>query len=172
MYCISCDSERKIQAAERWFFNNVDTGNIPVFVIFARYDKSIRQNHESWQSGQSGESQLSLKQDVAIAEALTFFDFRDSIEKDITDLIAEKPRIQKIRIAIPKSKENKLMKYRGSGKSLSIECSAFQHKRRITDIDSTCWNEKCIMNVWMTTRNEADTEGPEVFTLAEKSRPC
>jgi hypothetical protein len=147
MYCISCDSKRNIQAAERWFFNNVDTGNIPVFVIFAKYDKSIRQHHESWQGGQSGESQLSLKQGLAITEALTFFDFRDSIEKDITDFIAEKPRIQMIRIALPKGKENKLMKYRGRGKSLSIEYSVFQHKGRVTDIDSTCWNEKFIVNV-------------------------
>jgi len=37
-YCFPTDSNRVITAAEQAFFNNIDTGKVPVIAIFTKFD--------------------------------------------------------------------------------------------------------------------------------------
>jgi hypothetical protein len=129
-YCVASTGARNVQEVDKEFFEEIDTGEIPVFVVFTKYDLLIK-DHEDDSDDEFLSSHLTPKQRFAKAEEPAFKDFEMNLESQIMDLGKKKLRIKTCRVAIPRlsknkstdpqgkasiGKEYKLVKYRIRGK--------------------------------------------------------
>ncbi len=130
---MSCVGERNVKdSTEKWFFDNVDTGEIPVMVVFTKFDTLIWQHYNRWQEKQPEDSHISLKQGLAIAEKPAFDDFRDHIESKILEYTIGKPRVKTCRVGLPSpGKEIKLVKYDDHGMSSDSLSPSFSLKHKL-----------------------------------------
>jgi hypothetical protein len=133
-YCVASTGARNVQEVDDEFFEEIDTGEIPVFVVFTKYDLLIKDHEDDSDDDSDDESlssHLTPKQRFAKAEEPAFKDFEMKLESQIMDLGKKKLRIKTCRVAIPRlsrnksigpqgkasiGKEYKLVKYRIGGK--------------------------------------------------------
>jgi hypothetical protein len=119
-YCISSVGPRNLQddGIEGDFFE-LDTGHIPVFVIFTKFDLLIKEHRDRLEEDNPKLSHRTPKQRMFIAEEPAFNDYRDNLESKIIRLARGKPQVKICRVALPKNKgehmEYKLPEYRQGG---------------------------------------------------------
>ena len=118
-YCIACEGERPIQTAEARFFSEVDTGQIPVFVVFTKYDKLIRSHLNDWED-ENEDSKLNKSQREAIVEDPTFASFEKDFKGPLLAVAKRRTHIQICRTAVQKYHEVKLQKHNSKGTSTSF----------------------------------------------------
>ena len=125
-YCVASSGARNSQDVEREFFEDIDIGQLPIFVIFTQYDKLLKEHEEDI----SVQPIAKVKQRLAQAEEPAFKDFENNLEREIMSLAKTKPQIKSCRIAIlqpkrtssigesvndEKGEEYKLQKFRVGG---------------------------------------------------------
>jgi len=89
----------------------MNTGQIPVFVVFTHYDAIIDKHHKEWRTQHSGTSTLSESQSFAIAAEPAFLEYREKYEGGMLAIAKGKPNVKLCRLAIIKGTEYKLQKY-------------------------------------------------------------
>lgn len=78
----------------------MDTGPIPVFFIFTKYDLLIEEYQRAWEN-RNPSSGKTKEQTFAIAEELAYDEFQHTLETEILEKAVTKPRMKTCRVAIP-----------------------------------------------------------------------
>jgi hypothetical protein len=89
----------------------VDTGSIPIFVVFTHYDDIINKHHKLWRQKNSGTTNLSESQSFAIAEEPAFTEYREKYEAGLLAMIKGRSNVKICRLAIVDGHEYQLKKY-------------------------------------------------------------
>ncbi|TAQ85657.1 hypothetical protein B7494_g6023 [Chlorociboria aeruginascens] len=116
-YCISSVGSRNLQddGVEGDFFK-LDTGHIPVFVIFTKFDLLIKEHGDAPEEEDPALPPRTTAQKIAIGEQPAFDDYKTNMESKIISLARGKPQVKICRVAIRKDKgqhkEYKLPEYR------------------------------------------------------------
>jgi hypothetical protein len=132
-YCISSVGPRNLQddGIEGDFFE-LETGHIPVFVIFTKFDLLIKEHRDKLEEEDPTLSHRTLQQRMILAEKPAFNDYKDNLESKITRLAQGKPHVKICRVAIPKvrdeHKEYKLPEYRREGMYFQGKLFIFAHR--------------------------------------------
>ena len=121
-YCVSSAGPRNLQddGVEGDFFK-LDTGQIPVFVIFTKFDLLIKDHRDQLEEENPALSQKTPQQRMFAGQEPAFNDYRDVLEAKIIRLARGKPQVKICRVSIPLNKatgeykEYKLLEYRQRG---------------------------------------------------------
>lgn len=121
-YCVSSTGPRNLQddGVEGDFFK-LDTGQIPVFVIFTKFDLLIKDHRDQLEEENPSLSQKTPQQRMFAGQEPAFNDYRDFLEAKIIRLARGKPQVKICRASIPlnkatgEHKEYKLLEYRQRG---------------------------------------------------------
>jgi hypothetical protein len=89
----------------------VDTGNIPIFVVFTNYDAIIDNHHKAWRRKNSGTTTLSESQSFSIAEEPGFTEYQEKYEAGLLAMIKGRSNVKICRLAIIDGHEYQLQKY-------------------------------------------------------------
>ncbi|KAJ4234510.1 hypothetical protein NW759_001504 [Fusarium solani] len=95
-YVISCASERPIQAIDEQFLTGqlVNTGEIPIFAIFTKYDVLVEQIQKRFKLS-----------DIQRAEEKAYEYFQTNLEGRLKSIVGDNPRFSICRIALADTEE-------------------------------------------------------------------
>ncbi|MCJ1387849.1 hypothetical protein MMC18_000692 [Xylographa bjoerkii] len=103
-YCISCSGHRPIQQAEKYFFEAIDTGPIPVIVVFTQYDLRVREHFSDWIESPDAET-LSKEQGRKVASEKAFEDYHEHYKGALLNQVKDRTKISICRVGIFKGSE-------------------------------------------------------------------
>ncbi|MCJ1431669.1 hypothetical protein MMC27_001024 [Xylographa pallens] len=104
-YCISCSGHRPYQQAEKYFFEGIDTGPIPVIVVFTQYDLRVREHFSDWID--SHDETLSMEQGRQVAAEKAFEDYDQHYKGALPTQIKNSTRFSICRVGFSKGSETK-----------------------------------------------------------------
>lgn len=109
-YVISCASERPIQAIDEQFLTGqlVNTGEIPIFAIFTKYDVLVEQIQKRFKLS-----------DIQRAEEKAYEYFQTNLEGRLKSIVGDNPRFSICRIALADTEEW-MPKYTTTGKAVLL----------------------------------------------------
>ena len=102
-YCISCSGHRPYQQAEKYFFEDIDTGPIPVIVVFTQYDLRVREHFSDWID--SHDETLSMERGRQVAAKKAFEDYDQHYKGALPTHIRNSTRFNICRVGFSKGSE-------------------------------------------------------------------
>ena len=103
-YCISCASHRPIQEAERLFFQTIDTGAIPVVVVFTQYDRRTKEHLSELADDPQTEDMPALERRKLAAEK-AFDDHEHNYKGEVLKTVEKGANVSICRIGFSKGSE-------------------------------------------------------------------